>query len=118
MDHDWFFCDDCCKPFSENDVMWECPECPDYMLCQDCYEIIIHKHQMDKGRVPKGCGAPEKCDAVLEQLKTCKTCRRKIPASKNRYEYTDRSYIVNIMCEGCYDSSKLEIKKKFKLVEA
>lgn len=73
---------------------------------------------MTKNRVPKGFGAPKNCDNTLQELKTCKTCRRKIPTSKNRYEFTDRSYIVNIMCEECYDSSKLEIKKKYKLVES
>lgn len=29
------------------------------MLCDECNELIIHKHKLSKGVVPKGFGAPE-----------------------------------------------------------
>lgn len=28
------------------------------MLCEECYGIIIHKHAMERGVIPKGSGPP------------------------------------------------------------
>lgn len=87
------------------------------MLCESCNELIIHKHPLVESEVPPGCGAPPACESTLQELKSCKTCRRRITPTKKRYEYTDRAYLLNILCEGCYDSSGLDIKKKYKEVQ-
>jgi len=26
-DHDWFFCDDCCRGLFEGETIWQCEEC-------------------------------------------------------------------------------------------
>lgn len=73
---------------------------------------------MTKDKVPKGCGAPaeEVCENIISTLKTCSKCRIKIIPTKDRYEYTDRNYLPQSLCEKCYDESNLEIKKKFKKI--
>jgi hypothetical protein len=30
------------------------------MLCTDCHDLIIHKHQLIKDKIPKGFGVPSK----------------------------------------------------------
>jgi len=69
--------------------------------------LIIHKHLLEKGSIPKGFGAPPNSESALKDLKSCKICRKRITPTKKRYEYTDRSYIVNSMCETCYDEANL-----------
>ena len=87
------------------------------MLCDDCNELIIHKHKLSKGVVPKGFGAPETGEDRVKSLEPCIVCRRRITPNQKRYQYTDRNYIVNALCEICYDNSGLDIKKKYRLVE-
>ena len=119
FENDWFFCDDCAKALEENELHYVCDECGEYMLCEECYDLIIHKHEMRKAVIPKGYGPPSQSVAqkALQQLKNCRNCRKKLPQYLKRYEYTDNAYMVNVMCEKCYDDSNLDTKKKFKAVE-
>jgi NAD-dependent SIR2 family protein deacetylase len=50
-------------------------------------------------------------------LEPCIQCRRRITPNQKSYQYTDRNYIVNALCELCYDKSGLDIQKKYQLVE-
>jgi hypothetical protein len=70
------------------------------MLCSQCYDLIIHKHELIKDKIPKGFGAPPKevGDILLEGLKNCITCRRKLPKNLKSYEYKDRSFIIQTLC--------------------
>lgn len=70
------------------------------MLCSDCHDLIIHKHPLVKNKIPHGFGAPSESisKSLLEDLKNCKDCRRKLPKNKKRYEYKDRSFIVQTLC--------------------
>ena len=53
-------------------------------------------------------------ESLLEELKSCKNCRRKLPHNLRRFEFKDRTFIVQTLCEKCYDESNLETKNKFK----
>ncbi len=105
FEHDWFFCDDCGKAFEEEETNYQCRECEDYMLCQDCYELIIHRHPLVRSEVPVGYGAPKESVStkILEKLYPCKTCRRKIPSTVKHYSFEDKSKNVQLLCERCYD---------------
>ena len=89
------------------------------MLCCECFELIIHPHEMTKSKIPKGCGAPAEdvCEKVTSLLKNCSKCRKKIVTTKDRFEYTDRNHLTLSLCSKCYDESNLETKKKYRLME-
>ena len=89
------------------------------MLCQDCYELIIHKHPLVQGNVPEGFGAPQSSvtSKILAKLQPCKVCRRKIPQTLKHYSYEDRAKNLSLMCESCFDDSALDVKKNLTPVE-
>jgi hypothetical protein len=56
---------------------------------------------MERAVIPIGAGPPpsDKASKALSQLKSCKTCRKKIPHYLKYYEYNDKhSQMINIMC--------------------
>ena len=81
FEHDWFFCDDCAKAFEEGEAHFVCPECDEYMLCEECHDLIIHKHEMKKAVIPKGFGPPpsQVAEKALSKLTSCRDCRKKLP---------------------------------------
>jgi len=92
-ENEWFFCDECKKIIKENKIKYECDNCPDFMLCKECFKSVKHPHKMKKSKVPLGCKPPVNWQEILENMKN-EEKENNLSCSRCTNEITNNYYFI------------------------
>lgn len=105
----WYFCDNCFCGIQPLTPRFDCLECPDFTICDNCFSLKEHEHKMKKFFVSENCFPPpdDEIVEIIGNMKTCDDCEKKI----NKFEgYYQHQKTETIICTSCINLIKGDLR--------